>query len=315
MSYAPPPPCTRPTIYFVGVTTRQSSIMKVFPRWAEILGIEADIRGYDAVPNAPAEAYRTIVQHLRDDPLAKGALVTTHKINLLLATRDLIDELDPYARICGEVSCLSKRDGRLIGHAKDPITSAAAWRAFVPRDHWLGGGEVLCLGAGGSAVAIGVSVPEFERPGDRPRVIHFVNRSAPRLDHLRAVNATLDTDIEFTYRVNADPAVNDAIMAELPPGSLVINATGMGKDSPGSPLTDAGVFPERGLVWELNYRGELQFLQQARRQAETRDLTIEDGWIYFVHGWSAVVSEVFDVDLTPELFAEFDRAASALRPS
>jgi shikimate dehydrogenase len=188
MTYESPPPCTRPTIYFVGVTTKQSSIMKVFPRWAEILGIEADIRGYDAVPNAPAEAYRTIVQHLRDDPLAMGALVTTHKINLLLATRDLIDELDPYARTCGEVSCLSKRDGRLIGHAKDPITSAASWRAFVPRDHWLGGGEVLCLGAGGSAVAISVSVPEFERPGDRPRVIHFVNRSAPRLDHLRAVN-------------------------------------------------------------------------------------------------------------------------------
>jgi shikimate dehydrogenase len=89
----------------------------------------------------------------------------------------------------------------------------------------------------------------------------------------------------------------------------------MGKDSPGSPLTDAGVFPDRGLVWELNYRGELLFLQQARRQAEARDLTIEDGWIYFVHGWSAVVSEVFGVELTPELFAEFDRAASALRPS
>ena len=315
MTYETPSPCTRPTIYFVGVTTQKSSIMKVFPRWAEILGIEADIRGYDAVPNSPAEAYRTIVRHLRDDPLAMGALVTTHKINLLQATRDMIDELDPYARTCGEVSCLSKRGGRLIGHAKDPITSAASWRAFVPSDHWLGGGEVLCLGAGGSAVAISVSVPEFERPGDRPRVIHFVNRSAPRLEHLRAVNESLDTDIEFTYRVNADPAVNDAIMAELPPGSLVINATGMGKDSPGSPLTDVGVFPERGLVWELNYRGELLFLQQARRQEQARGLTVEDGWIYFVHGWSAVVCEVFDVELTPELFAEFDRAASALRPA
>ena len=315
MTFEAPPPCTRPTLYFVGVTTKQSSIMKVFPRWAEILGIDADIRGYDAAPNSPPEAYRTIVQHLREDPLAMGALVTTHKINLLLATRDMIDELDPHARTCGEVSCLSKRDGRLIGHAKDPITSAASWRAFVPPDHWLGGCEVLCLGAGGSAVAISVSVPEFERVGDRPNTIHFVNRSAPRLDHLRAVNDTLDTDIVFTYRVNADPAVNDAIMAGLPPGSMVINATGMGKDSPGSPLTDAGVFPERGLVWELNYRGELLFLQQARAQEASRELTVEDGWIYFLHGWSAVVAEVFDLELTPELFAEFDRAAATLRPS
>jgi shikimate 5-dehydrogenase len=287
----------------------------VFPRWAGVLGIEADIRGYDAVPNAPAEAYRTIVRHLREDPLAMGALVTTHKINLLEASRDLIDELDPHARITGEISCLSKRDGRLIGHAKDPITSAASWRAFVPGDHWDGGGEVLCLGAGGSAVAISVSVSAFERPGDRPRTIHFVNRSAPRLDHLRAVNDTLDTDIAFTYRVNADPRVNDAIMAGLPSGSLVINATGMGKDSPGSPLTDDGVFPERGLAWELNYRGDLVFLEQARRQQAARSLTVEDGWIYFLHGWSAVVAEVFDLDLTDALFAELDRAASSLRPS
>jgi shikimate dehydrogenase len=315
MTFEAPPPCTRPTLYFIGVTTKQSSIMKVFPRWADILGIEADIRGYDAAPNSPPDAYRTIVRHLREDPLAMGALVTTHKINLLLAARDMLDELDPYARTCGEVSCLSKRDGRLIGHAKDPITSAASWRAFMPTDHWLGGGEVLCLGAGGSAVAISVSVSEFERAGDRPKTIHFVNRSAPRLDHLRAVNDTLDSDIEFTYRVNADPTVNDALMAELPPGSLVINATGMGKDSPGSPISDTGAFPERGLVWELNYRGELQFLQQARAQAERRGLTIEDGWIYFLHGWSAVVAEVFDVALTPVLFDEFDRAAAALRPT
>jgi shikimate 5-dehydrogenase len=315
MAYQSPPPCTRPTLYFVGVTTTRSSIMKVFPRWADVLGIEADIRGYDAVPNAPADAYRTIVRHLREDPLAMGALVTTHKINLLEATRDMIDDLDPYALTTGEISCLSKRDGRLIGHAKDPITSAASWRAFVPHDHWDGGGEVLCLGAGGSAVAISVSVSGFDRPGDRPRAIHFVNRSAPRLDHLRAVNDTLATDIAFTYRVNADPRVNDAIMAELPPGSMVINATGMGKDSPGSPLTDDGVFPERGLAWELNYRGDLVFLEQARRQQAARSLTVEDGWIYFLHGWSAVVAEVFDLELTDDLFAELDRAASSLRPA
>ncbi|MES0359975.1 MAG: shikimate dehydrogenase, partial [Anaerolineales bacterium] len=29
---------SRPTFYFVGVTTSKSSIMKVFPRWMEALG-------------------------------------------------------------------------------------------------------------------------------------------------------------------------------------------------------------------------------------------------------------------------------------
>ena len=32
-------------------------------------------------------------------------------------------------------------------------------------------------------------------------------------------------------------------------------------------------------------------------------------------GHRGVVAEVFDLDLTPELFAELDRAASSLRPS
>ena len=29
---------TKPTFYFVGVTTHQSSIMKVFPRWMQAIG-------------------------------------------------------------------------------------------------------------------------------------------------------------------------------------------------------------------------------------------------------------------------------------
>jgi hypothetical protein len=39
-----PTACERPTLYFIGVSTRNSSIMRVFPRWADILGIDADIR-------------------------------------------------------------------------------------------------------------------------------------------------------------------------------------------------------------------------------------------------------------------------------
>ena len=38
----------RPTMYFIGVTTGKSSIMKVFPRWAEYWGLgDVVIRGID----------------------------------------------------------------------------------------------------------------------------------------------------------------------------------------------------------------------------------------------------------------------------
>lgn len=322
MSHSIPlPPCERPTLYFIGVSTASSSIMRVFPRWAEVLGLDAVIRGYDAPLRAPAEDYRRIVRHIREDPLAMGALVTSHKIDLLGACHDLFDQLDEHALNCEEVSSISKRGVSLIGHAKDPISSAAAWQAFVPSGHFAkgtvgeGGAEVLCLGGGGSAVAISVALAARPQAADRPRRMTFVNRSAGRLEHLQRVHGRLGSDIEFRYQVHDDPRANDALMAALPEGSVVINATGMGKDLPGSPISDEGPFPRHGLAWELNYRGELDFLRQARRQAADRALHVEDGWIYFLHGWSCVISEVFDVTIDQDRFHALDTAAAALRPA
>ena len=309
-------PQSVPTMVFVGVTTGKSSIMKVFPKWSDVLGIGARIVGYDAPIHAPDEDYLAIVRHIKSDPLTKGALVTTHKIDLLTATRSEFGYLDPYAQLCGEISSISKRGDQLRGHAKDPISSGLSLEAFVPRGHWGdSGGHVLCLGAGGSAVAISVYLAGLPDRADRPSKFIAVNRSPGRLESLREIVEQLDTDIEFEYILNEDPVRNDAIMAALPPGSMVINATGMGKDRPGSPLTDEAAWPERGLVWELNYRGELDFMHQARRKADQYHLTIEDGWVYFLHGWTQVVAEVFDVQLTPELFQKLDDAASELRPA
>jgi len=305
---------TVPTMYFIGVTTGQSLIMDVFPKWSEILELGAEIVGYDAPINAPAEDYRAIVHHIKIDPLSLGALVTTHKIDLLKATRDMFDYLDSHAELTGEISCISKSGNLLAGHAKDPIASGLAWQAFNEPGEWgRTNGHVLCLGAGGAAVAISLYVSRLPDPADRPRKFIVVDRSQARLDSLRAIHVKIDTDVVFEYICNDDPVKNDVLMGELPPGSLVINATGMGKDTPGSPVTDQGVFPLNGKAWELNYRGALDFVHQARRQIETRGLHVEDGWVYFLHGWSQAIAEVFDIDLTPEIFAALEKAASSLR--
>jgi shikimate 5-dehydrogenase len=95
----------------------------------------------------------------------------------------------------------------------------------------------------------------------------------------------------------------------------VANATGLGKDAPGSPITDAAIFPEYGYAWDFNYRGDLVFLDQARRQAAARHLTLEDGWVYFIHGWTQVIAEVFDIAIPiggPE-FEALSRIAAAAR--
>ena len=112
---------TVPTFYFIGVTTGKSSIMKVFPLWMKVLGREDVVmEGVDCKIHDDPVEYRKAVAQIKYDPLSLGALVTTHKIDLLTAARDMFDYLDPYAMITDEVSSISKLEGRLEGHAKDP---------------------------------------------------------------------------------------------------------------------------------------------------------------------------------------------------
>jgi len=41
-----PEKATKPTMYFIGVTTGKSSIMKIFPAWAKALGLgDVEIKG------------------------------------------------------------------------------------------------------------------------------------------------------------------------------------------------------------------------------------------------------------------------------
>lgn len=301
-------------IYFIGVTTGRSSIMQIFPKWSRILGLNAEIRGIDAPLKAPAAVYQGIVEGIRDDARTRGALVTTHKIDLLNACRELFDGLDPYAEICAEVSCIVKQDGRLLGFAKDVISSGLALDHFVPAEHWNSGErDVLCLGAGGAATAISVCLAERSRPAAAPRRFILVDILPGRLEALRQKLGKLDTGIAFEYYRTGSAAENDRLLEDMPGGSLVINATGMGKDLPGSPLTAAARFPPRGLVWELNYRGERQFLQQARAQANERQLIIEDGWAYFVHGWTQAIAEVFQVSLSDDVLRQLEAAAAPFR--
>jgi shikimate 5-dehydrogenase len=289
--------------------------MRVFPRWMAALGRdEVVIEGRDLALHDDPARYRQVVAQIADDPRVVGALVTTHKIDLLEAARDMFDHLGPYARLCGEVSCISKRAGRLEGYAKDPITAGLSLDAVLGEGYFARtGGQVLCFGAGGAATAIALHLIDRPARADRPRRFVVVNRSPGRLDKLRRMVDRLDTGIAFEYICNQDPARNDRLMAGMPPGSVVINATGMGKDRPGSPVTGAGRFPRQGVAWELNYRGALDFLHQAEAQAAARGVTVEDGWLYFVHGWTHVIAEVLHLEIDRQTFARLAEIAARVR--
>ncbi len=298
---------------FVGVSTGGSSIRRVFPAWADTLRLPTrTLVGHDLPPASEPARYRELVEQLRDDPRCRGALVTTHKVGVFEAAADLFDDLDDLARTFGEVSSISRRDGRLVGRARDPITVSLALGEFLAEDHFAAtGAEVLCLGSGGAGMAL---THQLGVRADRPARVTCTALDEAPLRQLRELHERAGLpDGLFRYAVTPDPRDADALLAQLPPASLVVNATGLGKDAPGSPLTDDAVFPRDAVVWEFNYRGSLEFLHQARARQADRALVLEDGWRYFVHGWSTVVADVFDIPMPPETVSELSHVAAGHR--
>jgi shikimate 5-dehydrogenase len=302
------PKAQSPTMYFVGVTTGASSAPRMFPAWAKRLGCpDAHLVGVDFQVGDEPAAYRNLVQHILEDPLSLGALVTTHKIDLLDASADLFGHLEPAAATMGEVASIYKRDNVLHGDAPDTDNAMRAIRRFLPQDHWQLGVHAFVIGAGGSSVAIVCGLLD----GDGPKRIVVSDTNADRLDRARAIHQSVADNSNVIYCSVAGASDNDRIVGSLPSGSVVINATGLGKDAPGSPLSDTVEFPEGAFAWDLNYRGQLRFLDQAR----SAQVHAVDGWAYFLFGWVGVVSEVLNRPVPEDgsLFDDLATAAEAIR--
>ena len=239
-------PATSRTIYFIGVTTGQSSIMKVFPRWAEALGLDAEIRGIDFVAECrPGKLQRGCRVHQRRSPLARRTgddaqgLPTQGLARSFRRARSL-------AATLGEISCISKRGGRFA--ATPRIRSARPWlEAIVEPGYWRRNrADLLILGAGGSAMALTLYLHDKAKEGgDVPMRILVTARLEQDLADIRAVHRRVRFAIPVEYCVTPEPASADRIVGQLPEGSMVVNATGLGKDRPGSPLTDDVAFPRQ----------------------------------------------------------------------
>ncbi len=284
-----------PKMYFIGVTTPESSIHRIFPRWARLAGFDdASLVGADIPVGGPPEAYRSVVTAIRNDPAALGALVTTHKVQIYAHARDLFTDFDADAERLGEISCIVHRGARLSGLAIDTLTAGLALQAVVAEKPFRG--EVLIMGAGGAAVALAVHLYREHRPLQ----VILTDISETRLEQVRRLTAARSVLV-------SGPEDHDRLIEALAPGSLIVNATGAGKDRPGSPITPRAWFPRDAVAWDFNYRGNLLFLKCAREQG----VRAEDGWEYFLHGWSQIMARVLGFALTPELFAAMRKSADA----
>lgn len=289
---------------FIGVTTGQSTINRLFPLWAAELGLDdAELRGIDLPVDAPDGVYRDAVLQIRDDVEFAGALITTHKLAVFRSAADLFPELDPDARRLAEISCIGRGPAGLTGYAKDPTTVAHALDMLLPLDYFASGAHVLCLGAGGAGTALALCLRTRRPAAGQPERIVLADVKADRLA------AVAELGLPGVATVPLDDGA-DSLVAAMPTGSLVVNATGLGKDRPGSPLTDAGQFPRDAIAWDFNYRGDLRFLDQARNAA----VRAVDGWDYFLHGWVEHITQVYGLENSPYVFTKLAELAAPYRP-
>jgi len=292
---------------FLGVHTQGSMAVKVFPDWACALGIQgATLRGVNLPIDGSLNEHYGAIDRIKQDPQIYGALVTSHKLSIVRAAEQLIDHYTDEAKLTGEVSALYKRQGKLWGHAVDPVNCGLAMAKFLPSNWWFHHKKsgILVLGGGGACIALLVNILQHNL--NPPSFIQIVEKCVDNLEHCAQVIKRLDSDQTSVELIHShSPRVCDQLISDLPPHSMVINATGMGKDIPGSPVTDAVSFPMHGVVWELNYRGTRPFLRQAKRQSHSKSLIVEDGWHYFLYGWSSVIGIVFDLPMNAKRFEDF----------
>lgn len=284
-------------MYFIGVTTSESSIHRVFPQWVRLAGVDnTALVGADIPVGGPPELYHATVREIRKDPEAMGALVTTHKVQLHTHARDLFTDFDSDAEKLREVSCIVHRGNRLRGLAIDTLTAGLALRAIIGESPFRG--HALILGAGGAAAALAVHLFREHHPAG----VILTDISAARLEQVQGLTSARCVLV-------TSPEEHDRLLEGMPAGSLIVNATGMGKDRPGSPITSGARFPKSAVAWDFNYRGDLLFLQYACAQ----QVRAVDGWEYFLHGWSQIMARVLGFELTPELFWAMRDAAERLR--
>ncbi len=287
---------------FLGVTTDQSSVHKVFARWSECLERPLALEGHNLAVGASPDAYRRFVTYLREEhPRIGGSLITAHKAAVFDAASDLFDEITPVARKLGEVGMVYWRNGRLVGDANDAVSTTHILPRLLGTEQWLSGTRLaLILGGGGAGVAVANTLSSIIELGCAGVVI--AESDANRCNDLRARVGAWNTDVPISIRHVTSPS--DQLVTEVGVGGLVANATGLGKDRAGSPVTPTCEFPANGTVWEFNYRflpqDQPTFWQTARRQAESKGLILEDGWDYFIWGWLVVMSNI--LALPPEAY-------------
>jgi hypothetical protein len=256
-----------PAVLFLGVSTAASAVHRYFPRWACDFPEPVRLIGIDLPAAAPGRNYEDLLDWIARNQQIRGMVITSHKIDLFRAGSSRFAAADRLSATLGEISALRRTpSGDLLAYATDPLSArAAAAELSLGRS----GGETICFGAGGAAVALvaALTLPGTEltrdtgpapdarchAPGmnapDGPLnegVIHATDVRPERLAHLRHVAASLGVASRVVpHQQKARqgipgcwPVIRTPASSSMPPGS---GRTARGRPSPMKPSSPATV--------------------------------------------------------------------------
>lgn len=190
-------------------------------------------------------------------------LTVPHKIIAF----DRVAEIDPAARPVGAVNTLLWTERGWRGHNTDGYGLAAAVKETLGLD--LAGATILLLGAGGAARGAAVECLQ-----QHCAALWIANRTRENLEALRALLAPLGSDVAVRG------FAPDEVPANLPRGTLVINATSAGLRATDPLPLALPTIPRPAAVFDMIYNPPATALLRA---AETAGIPCANGLGMLVH--------------------------------
>jgi shikimate dehydrogenase len=175
-------------------------------------------------------------------------LTVPHKV----AALDIIDEIDPEARLLGAVNTINVHKGKLIGYNTDGYGFAKAIQEEF--DFSLEGKRILVLGAGGAGRAIAIKCVM-----DGASRVCVANRTAGRVDAFRG-----SLDPKQSAILTEIPLTNESIRQVIGDVDLMVNATSVGLAEGESLELEPTLFSPHLCVYDTIYRpAETELLKLA----------------------------------------------------
>lgn len=279
----------KPTVYIVGTSPLPEALLDVYPKWARRFGHRSTaIETFTAPSEANGAAYQQFIEFLRDEYNAVGAVMVSQASPMFEHTQALFDTSDDDVELLGEIGVAVRAPGTLAALAPAKSAAHQAYEYTFGEDS--DPPEALIIGATPQARALALAL---STSASKCRVC-LTTLDGKSMTDMRQRVAELPDNQRPELRHVESQLEHDRLVTLLPPGSLVVNATGpVDKDTP-SPVGPAALFPENGLVWDLEAVGiSSPFLDKARQQRRERGLRLADGPAFQQLQWLTAAAAVF----------------------